>query len=338
MSNPSLEIPPPLQMLKLATGYWVSQACAVFARLGIADQLAKGPRASADLAREVGVNADALYRLLRGCASVGVVTESAGRTFSLTAVGGTLRSDVPGSLRDFIIAETSPGHWLPWGRLHDAVRECQPQTVATLGCDIFTFYSRNPHEAEPFNRAMGSLSSIVASEVVSSFDFSRYARVNDVGGGHGILLAAILEKFPSLSGVLFDLPHAVDEARAVLSGRGLAKRAELVAGDFFESVPAADVYLLKAILHDWDDERARHILRNCRANADRGAKALIVEMVIVPGESSIAELMDLNMLVMLTGRERRADEYAALLDASGFRLDRVLPTHTPFSILEATAL
>jgi hypothetical protein len=324
-------------MLKLATGHWVSQACAVFARLGIADRLADGPRRSDELALEVEADPDALYRLLRGCACAGLVAEGPDRTFTLTTVGGTLRSDVAGSLRDFLIAQTLPGHWLPWGRLYEAVREGRAQTVPALGCDIFTFYARHPDESEPFNRAMGSLSSIVANEVLASFDFSGYAKVSDVGGGHGVLLAAILEKFPELSGVLFDLPHAIDEARSVLAGRGLSARAELVAGDFFESVPPADVYLLKAILHDWDDARARHILRNCRANATYGAKVLIIEVVIAQGESSLAELMDLNMLVMLTGRERRADEYGALLEASGFRLDRVVPTRTPFSILEATA-
>jgi hypothetical protein len=325
-------------MLQLATGHWVSQACAVFARLGVADRLADGPRHSDDLALEVEAHPDALYRLLRACASVGVVAERPGRTFSLTPLGGTLRSDVPGSLRDFVVAQMAPGHWHPRGRLFDAVREGRPQTVAVLGCDIFSFYAQNPDESEPFNRAMGSLSSMVASEVVENFDFSGYATVNDVGGGHGTLLAAVLETHPGLSGVLIDLPHAIAEARAVLAGRGLSTRAELVAGDFFDGVPAADVYLLKAILHDWDDVRARHILRNCRANAAAGAKALIVEVVIDPGESSIAELIDLNMLVMLTGRERCADEYAALLDASAFRLDRVMPTRTPFSILEATAV
>ena len=339
MSNPSSEIPPPVQMLKLAMGYWVSQACAVSARLGIADRLANGPRSSEELASEVGANPDALYRLLRCCASVGVFTEQAGRRFAQNAVSETLRDGRPGSLRDFLIAETAPGHWLPWGRLFEAVIEGKPQTTATLGCDIFTFYARHPDEAEPFNRAMGNLSAIVASEVVKSFDFSRHQIVNDVGGGHGILLTTILEKFPRLRGVLFDLPHAVTEARPLVSARGLADRCTLVAGDFFESVPPADVYLLKAVLHDWDDAKAIRILKTCRAQAARGAKALIIEMVVPSGgDSSFAQLMDLNMLVMLTGRERRADEYAALLEAGGFRFEREIPTHTPYSILEATAI
>jgi len=293
----------------------------------------------------VGANADALYRLLRCCASVGVFAEQEGRRFALTPVGETLRSGGPGSLRDFLIAETAPGHWLPWGRLHEAVMEGRPQTTATLGCDIFTFYSRNPDEAAPFNRAMANLSAIVAGEVAGSFDFSSYATINDVGGGHGALLATILERHPRARGVLFDLPHAIAEARPLFADRGLAPRCELVAGDFFQRVPAADVYLLKAILHDWDDARATQILKACRASAAPGAKVLIVEMVVpthtadtADGGSSFAQLMDLNMLVMLTGRERTTTEYGALLTAGGFRFDRLIPTHSPYSILEATAV
>jgi hypothetical protein len=326
-------------MLKLAMGYWVSQACAEVARLGVADRLAGGARSSDDLAREVGANPDALYRLLRCCASVDVLTEQSGRRFALTPVGETLRSGGPGSLRDFLIAETAPGHWLPWGRLHEAVMEGQPQTTATLGCDIFTFYSRNPDEAAPFNRAMANLSALVAGEVAAVFDFSPYTTVNDVGGGHGALLATIVGKFPHARGVLLDLPHAIAEARPLFADRGLAPRCELVAGDFFQRVPAADVYLLKAILHDWDDARATQILKTCRASAAPGAKVLIVEMVVPSdGASSFAQLMDLNMLVMLTGRERTAGEYGALLQASGFRYDRLIPTHTPYAIIEATAI
>ena len=340
--NPINDVPPPVQMLKLAMGYWVSQACAEVARLGIADRLAGGARPSDELARDVGANPDALYRLLRCCASVGVLHEQAGKRFALTPVGETLRSGGPGSLRDFLIAETAPGHWLPWGRLHEAVMEGQPQTTATLGCDIFTFYSRNPEEAAPFNRAMANLSAIVAGEVAASFDFSSYATLNDVGGGHGGLLATILEKFPRTRGVLFDLPHAIDEARPLFADRGLAPRCELVAGDFFQRVPAADVYLLKAVLHDWDDARATQILKTCRASAAPGAKVLLVEMVVpshtADGGGSFAPLMDLNMLVMLTGRERTAGEYRALLEASGFRYDRLIPTHSPFAIIEATAV
>ena len=336
--NPNA-VPPPVQMLKLAMGYWVSQACAVAARLGIADRLAGGARASDELAREVGANPDALYRLLRCCASVGVFAEQEGRRFALTPVGDTLRSGGPGSLRDFLIAETAPGHWLPWGRLFEAVMEGQPQTTATLGSDIFTFYARNPDEAAPFNRAMANLSAIVAGEVAASFDFSAYTTVNDVGGGHGALLATILEKFPRTRGVLLDLPHAIAEARPLFADRGLAPRCELVGGDFFQRVPAADVYLLKAILHDWDDARAVQILKSCRASAAPGAKVLLVEMVVpANGDSSFAQLMDLNMLVMLTGRERTAGEYGALLAAGGFRQDRLIPTHSPYTIIEATAV
>jgi hypothetical protein len=337
--NPTNNVPPPVQMLKLAMGYWVSQACAEVARLGVADRLAGGARSSDDLAREVGANPDALYRLLRCCASVGVLTEQSGRRFALTPVGETLRSGGPGSLRDFLIAETAPGHWLPWGRLHEAVMDGQPQTTATLGCDIFTFYGRNPDEAAPFNRAMANLSALVAGEVAAVFDFSPYTTVNDVGGGHGALLATILEKSPRARGVLLDLPHAIAEARPLFADRGLAPRCELVAGDFFQRVPTADVYLLKAVLHDWDDARATQILKTCRASAAPGAKVLIVEMVIPSdGASSFAQLMDLNMLVMLTGRERTAGEYGALLQAGGFRYDRLIPTHTPYAIIEATAI
>ena len=175
--------------------------------------------------------------------------------------------------------------------------------------------------------------------MVGNLDFSPYARVNDVGGGHGVLLATVLEKFPRARGVLLNLPHAIAEAKPLFAARGLAGRCELVGGDFFVDVPAADVYLLKAILHDWDDESALRILEGCRAHAAPGAKVLLVEMVVPSdGASSFAQLMDLNMLVMLTGRERTAAEYRGLLEAAGFRYDRLLPTHTPYGIIEATAV
>jgi hypothetical protein len=329
---------PPIQMLKLAMGHWISQACAVVARLGIADRLGDEPRSSDELAKEVGADADALYRLMRCCASVGVFAEHTGRRFALTALGATLQSTAAGSLRDFLTAVTAAPHWLPWGRLYEAIVEGKPQTVPALGCDLFTFYADHPAEAAPFHRAMGGLSAVVAADVVETFDFSGFASVNDVGGGHGILLATVLECYPRLSGVLFDLPHAIEQARPLFEARRLGARARLVSGDFFEEVPPADVYLLKAILHDWDDASCRRILRNCRARAARGAKLLVVELVICgDGTGTLAPLSDLNMLVMLTGRERREDEYAALLETSGFRLDRVIPTHTPFSIVEASA-
>src|SRR5688500_10025082 len=206
------EVPPPAAMMGLITGYWVSQAVGTVALLGIADHLGAGPRPSDELANAVDADPEALYRVLRLLASIGVFAEVAPGTFGLTPLGETLRSDSPGSVRNFAITETAPGHWLPWGRLYDSVRTGRPMARPALGMELFDWYAQNPEEAGWFNAAMGNLSALAASELVRVYDFSGVRTVADVGGAHGVLLAAVLQANPAARGILFDLPHVIDTA------------------------------------------------------------------------------------------------------------------------------
>ena len=337
-AGPGHDVPPSVAMMGLITGYWVSQAVGVAAHLGVADQLRTGPRHNDDLARAVGANPQALYRVLRLLASMGVFAEVAPGSFGLTPLGETLTSDAPGSVRNFAITETAPGHWLPWGRLDASVRSGQPMAREALGMELFDWYAQNPEEAGFFNAAMGNLSALAAGELVRVYDFSGVRTVADIGGAHGVLLAAVLRANPAARGILFDLPHVIATAGDAIAAEGLSQRCELVSGDFFEEVPAgADLHLLKQIVHDWDDERAIRLLQNCHRALAPGGKVLLVEMV-VPADNrpSPAQAMDLNMLVLLGGRERTEAEYRELLGAAGFRLERVIPTHSPFGVLEAT--
>ena len=331
-------VPPPAAMMGLITGYWVSQAVGVVAQLGVADQLGSGPRSSDELAQAVHADPQALYRVLRLLASLDVFAEVAPRTFALTPLGETLRSDAPGSVRNFAITETAPGHWRPWGRLHDSVRTGRPMTREALGMELFDWYAQNPEEAGFFNAAMGNLSALAADELVRVYDVSAARTVVDVGGAHGVLLTAVLRANPAARGILFDLPHVIATAADAVAAEGLSERCELVSGDFFEAVPeGANLHLLKQIVHDWDDAQATRLLRNCHRALGPAGKLLLVEMVIPEdNQPSPAQAMDLNMLVLLGGRERTEEEYRSLLQEAGFRLEQVIPTHSPFSVIEAT--
>lgn len=332
--------PMPDVMFQLITGYWVSQAVGVAARLGVADQLAAAPRSSDDLALAVGADPHALYRVLRMLASIGVFTEAPPDVFALTPLGATLRTDAPGSMRYFAIAETAFGHWAPWGRLLDSVKTGQPMAREALGEELWQWYGENPEEAGFFSAAMGNLSALAASELVRVYDCATVGTVADVGGAHGVLLAAVLNANPAARGILFDLPHVIATAGEVIAARGLADRCELVSGDFFDALPdGADLHILKQIVHDWDDEHATRLLTNCHRALTPAGKLLLVEMVVPPdNRPSPAQPMDLNMLVLLGGRERTAEEYRSLLGDAGFRMERIIPTHSPFSIVEATRI
>ena len=334
------QAPPAASMMGLITGYWVSQAVGVVALLGVADQLGEGGRDSDELARAVGAEPRALYRVLRLLASLGVFAESVPGSFALTPLGETLRSDAPDSVRNFAITETAPGHWLPWGRLHESVLSGQPMAREALGMELWDWYAKNPKEAGFFSAAMGNLSALAASELLRVYDFSAVHTVADIGGAHGVLLTAILRANPGTRGILFDLPHVIETAENAIATEGLSQRCELVSGDFFEEVPeGADLHLLKQIVHDWDDERATRLLQNCHRALAPAGKLLLVEMVVPPdNRPSPAQAMDLNMLVMLGGRERTEQEYEHLFQAAGFRLERAIPTHSPFSVLEATRI
>jgi SAM-dependent methyltransferase len=338
MANDTAASPPPSQtMFHMITGLWVSQAVGTAAALAVPDHLSAGARSAADVARDTGCDAGAMFRLLRALASVGVLRQD-GERFALTPLGETLRSNVPGSMRDMAIAQTAPGHWRPWGELREAVRTGQRRTLSALGAEIWDHYARTPAEGAAFSGAMHNLSALVAGEVARLVDTSAAHRAVDVGGAHGTLIAALLRANTALHGVLVDLPQVAAGARAALDATGIGARCEVIGGDFFQGVPDGDLYVLKQVLHDWNDEQAAAILGHCARGLRAGGRILIVEMVIPDdGRPSPAQLMDLNMLVMLPGRERTGHEYAALLSAAGLRMERIIETHSPFQIVEARA-
>ena len=330
--------PLPEVMLRIVTGYWISQAVGAVARLGVPDQLADGARSSDDLARAVGAHPQALFRVLRTLASIGIFSQTDPGAFALTPLGETLRSDTPGSVRNFAIAQTASGHWEPWGRFVESVKTGKAMAREALGMELWQWYGEHPRDAAFFSAAMGNLAALAAGELVRVYDVTTARTIADVGGAHGVLLAAALHANPNAHGILFDLPHVIETAAPAIEAQGLTDRVELAAGDFFEAVPAgADLHILKQIVHDWDDEHAARILTNCHRALAPGGKLLLVEMVVPPdNRPSGVQPMDLHMMVMLGGRERTEAEFESLLGGMGFRMERVIPTRSPFSVIEAT--
>ncbi|MGE2836717.1 methyltransferase [Mycobacterium sp. SMC-4] len=327
-------------LLELATGSWVTQILYVAARLGIADRLADGPARAEDVAEDVGAHRDSVRRLMRALTSRGVLREQRDGRFALTAVGQALRSDTDNSLRDMVLFIGHPMRWADWGALEHAVRTGQPAAEHLRGMPYFDYLDTDPEFAEVFNRAMTAASGLSDEIALGACDFSGSSLVVDVGGGHGSVLSTILHSAPQASGLLYDLPKVVAGAGPVLDAAGVAHRCRVVGGSFMESVPAGgDVYVLKNILHDWNDEDACTILRNVRTAAADGARLVVLEMVLPQRASSfIGHMLDMEMLVVAHGRERTEAEYASLLRDTGFRLDRVIPTVTPISVIEATAV
>lgn len=327
----------PAQALRrLVNGYQVSQAIHVAAVLGIADLLAEGPKASDAIAAETGTHPDALYRLLRALAAVGVFHEDGEHHFSLTELGEALRSDAPEPVAGWAAFIGQPSYWLAWGDLLNSVTTGENAFRHLHGVDPWTYRIEHPEASPPFDRAMTDNSRLVARAVIEAFDFSRFGTIADIGGGRGAFLAAILRAHPQCRGMLFDQPHVVAGAAPLLDEVGVADRCEIVAGDFFAGVPAADAYVLKAILHDWEDDRCIDILRVCKA-ASPDASILVVEYEVgPPNETPVAKFSDLNMLVAPGGRERTAGEYSALFEAAGYRFAGFTPSRAFVGVFEGT--
>jgi hypothetical protein len=328
-------LPPEAFLTQLAFGAMMTQALHVVARLGVADMLAAGPRHVSELAAEAGAHERSLYRVMRSLASVGVFAETGAQVFSNTPYSEPLRSDAHGSMRNGAIFMGEEWHWRVWGDMEYSVRTGKPAWGHTHGAEVFDYFAANPRHAEIFNGAMTDMSIGAAPPVVEAYDFSGFRRLADIAGGHGYLLSQILKATPGLKGILFDVPQVVEGAPALLEREGVSGRVERVAGDFFASAPAADAYIMKHIIHDWDDERCVTILSNVREAMEPGAKVLIVETVVPEGDSPhYSKLLDLEMLVSPGGAERTAEEYASLLARAGLRMTRIIPTRSPFSIIE----
>jgi hypothetical protein len=326
-------------LARMINGYWLTQMIYTATRLGIADALAGGPQTAGRLAEQCGAHARSLHRLLRALASLGVFAEAEDGRFTLTPMAELLRSDLPGSLHGFALYSGDPQQhrYRAWGDLHESIRTGEPAFRRLVGMPPFAYLAANLDPAAVFDAAMESYTTECVGTILAHYDFSRCANVVDVGGGHGRVLAEILKKHASLCGVVFDLPHVVGRARAILGREGLSGRSECIAGDFFEAVPAgADLYLLKCIVHDWGDAEAVAILRNCRRAMTRGARLLLAEAVIPPGnDACLGKLMDVNMLVIHGGLERSRAEFAALLDEAGFALADVIITGSTVDLVEA---
>jgi SAM-dependent methyltransferase len=323
------------RLRRLVAGWWVSKAVHIAAKLGIADLLAHGPRPVSDLARATDTHEQALYRVLRALASLGVFAES-DQGFELTPMAEYLRSDIPRSVRGLALLHGEPWHWRAWEDALHSVRTGAPAFDEAHGQDFFGYLRAHADAAAVFDEAMSGISRSQHAAVVDAYDFSGVDHLVDVGGGHGTLLALILSTYPDLSATLFDLPEVVEGAHRTLERAGVADRCEVCGGDFFESVPSGDAYLLAHIVHDWHDAQAARILGNCRMSIAPDGRVVLAEIVIPPANQfSHGKLLDLEMLVCFTGRERTKAEYAHLLESSGFRLTRVVPTAAEDSAIEA---
>jgi hypothetical protein len=327
--------PPEAVITQIIFGKWVAMALSVASKLRVADELATGPKTIAELAEKTGTHAPSLFRVLRALASVGVFAEDEDGCFRQTPQSELLRTGVPGSMRAVADYCGSDWSWRPWGKLLETVRTGRTAFDEVFGEQVFEYLAKHSDESAVFNEGMTGFSMQESPAVAEAYDFSSFGTIVDVGGGHGHLLCTILKKHPGRKGVVFDAPHVVEGASPRIAEAGLAGRCRAEGGDFFKAVPPGDAYVMKHIIHDWPDDRSTTILRNCRKAANPGAKLILAEMVIPPGNGpSQGKLLDLEMLVIASGKERTEAEYAELFAGAGWRLTRVVPTKSPTSVIE----
>jgi hypothetical protein len=325
------------QLMQISIGYMPSACLYAATKLKIADLLAGGPKSLSDLARSSQANEDALYRSLRAIASLGIFRETTPRTFANTPLSEALRTGAPGSARDTVLFLANPLHFRVFGEFMHPVKTGGTAFQKVTGMDAFQFFEHQNEESEAFNAAMTAITENFTKPLIATYDFGETGTLADIGGGHGALLAAILKKHPGLRGIVFDVPHVVAGAEPRMTTEGLGSRCEVIGGDFFQSVPPADSYIMKSIIHDWDDARAIVILKNCAAAMrSRGGKIILVEMVMSSGnEPDLAKWIDMEMLAMGGGRERTETEFAELFAKAGLRLARVVRTPAPACLIEA---
>jgi hypothetical protein len=338
--QPTPAPPPYAVMIELILAQWVSFAISAASKLGVADQLESGPKTTNELAAQLKVHEDSLYRLLRALAGNGIFHEGAGRMFSQTPLSELLRTNARPGLRYAAVMLLDDWHHKAFQAICESIETGRTAPETVFGMGLFEHLHKNPGEADNFNKGMTDLSSGEAPAVVASYDFSGCEHIVDVGGGMGGLLAAILESAPKLRGTVFDQPSVIEQAEKAPILAPFAGRCQLTGGSFFEGVPAgADAYIMKHIIHDWDDARSTQILVNCRKAMRPKGKVLVVDRVIgAPNQPDPKKYFDLAMLVLPGGRERDEGEWRALFAASGFRLERIIPTPAPHSILEGTLL
>ncbi len=326
-SNPQL-------LNQMIGGYWMTQAIRVAAELGIADLLAEGPRTAEELASRTGAHGASLFRVLRALASVGVFSEGAEGRFTLTPLAESLRSDGYRSQRSFAIMMGAE-FYQSWGELLHTVRSGEEAFRKRFGTTFFEYMTGHPDRHSLYDAAMTWVHGAETEPMLDAYDFSRFRTVVDIGGGNGLALAGILKRYPTVRGILLELPGVAERARSAVSEMGLSDRLAIAGSDFFSAVPVADGYVMRHVIHDWRDDEAATILRNCREAMEPDGRVLLVETVIPPGNGPcFGKWLDLMMLV-IGGRERTEKQYRQLLSRAGLKLNRVVPTTHEVSVIEA---
>jgi hypothetical protein len=332
-------MPPPQAVIgQMIGGHVVTRVLYAFAELGIADLLKDAPRSADDIAPTTGALAAPLHRLMRTMAGLGFLAEDAERRFALTPLGEAMRSDAPGHSRSMVRLLAGPVGWQVLGEFLHSVKTGEAGAERALGKNMFDFMATAPQEATWFNEMMIAFHGAEPPAVAAAYDFSTLSTIVDVGGGTGNLLTTILQAYPEVRGVLYDMPHVAAQARDLIASRGLSDRCTVHEGSFFDELPKdGDAYLLSHILHDWDEASCLKILANCRRAMKPTSRLLVVEMVIPPGNDfHPSKLSDMIMLSFTPGGcERTAQEYASLFAKAGFTLSRVVPTASPVSVVEA---
>lgn len=325
----------PGQLDQMITGYWVSQSIYAAAKLGIADLLVAGPQTAELLADATKTNGGALYRLLRALASIGIFSENEQHEFTLTPMAEFLRSDVPGSKRALAMM-SGDEQFQAWSEILYSIKTGKTSFDKVFEKPIFEYLSDNPEKGQIFDQAMTGIHGRETGDILNAYDFSVIHTLMDVGGGNGSNIVNLLQNYPEMKGILFDLPQVVERAQPHIEQAGLQDRCQLIGGSFFESVPAgADAIFLRHIIHDWDDEKSLTILRHCHAVMSENSRLLVVESVIPEGNDPFpGKFLDLVMLMIPGGKERTAEEYEALFEQAGFELTRIIPTESALSIIE----
>lgn len=332
--------PPQVKMLQMMNAYRLSQSISVAGKLGIADILVDGPKTSEELGQVTKTHAQSIYRLLRALASFGIFAEDETGRFGLTPRAEMLRTGVPGSIRAYAIVIGEEWHWRMWGGILHSVKTGEPAFDQLFGMEFQDYYDQNPDVAKNFDGAMVSVLAMTDAAIMTNYDLSPMHKVVDVGtgGGDGSLIASILKKNPNVEGIFFDLEPRIETARDIIKAEGVEERCELIAGDVFKSFPSGgDAYILKNLIHDYDDERAATLLKNCHDAIAENGKLLVVEMIIPPGnEPSLGKIVDVEALIMSAGAiERTEAQYRELFEKAGFKVTNVVSTRSPMSIIEA---
>ncbi len=334
------EHPPQATMLDLLLGMMKTQAIHEAVRLDIASLIKDEPKSITELSETTGMNKSALSRLLHALESLGIFQEVKPDYFAQTPLSHVLRPNVPGSMYDVAFIHGEQWQWRPWEQFSYSIQTGQTAFNSVFEGNLFDYFAKHPEEGERFNKAMTGFSRQVDQPITRGYDFSSIHTIVDIGGGYGSLLTAILRAYPHLQGILFDLPHVIKDAQERIASSDVAGRCQFIAGDMFnaEDIPGADAYIMKQIIKDWSDEESVRILSNCSKAMKSGGKILVAEQVLLPGrQMSTAKLIDLQLMVVLSGQERYEQQYRALFEGAGLQVLKIWPTHSTYSIIEGLA-